>query len=106
MTMSGTARLARLAAVIVAVCGLALLAGVRRSSSADLADAVSAPGPAITLPARVIEAASVYAAYVERAAAISPAFADGKSIAASLKTGEAYETQQMQKGMTAYAAII
>jgi hypothetical protein len=58
------------------------------------------------MPTKVLDAASVYIAYVDRAAAVSPDFHDGQSIADSLRQTEAYEPRQMQEGITAYAAIV
>jgi hypothetical protein len=53
-----------------------------------------------------MDAASVYVVYVDRAAGISPAFTDGASIQTSLRSAEAYESKQMQRGIAAYAAIV
>ena len=67
---------------------------------------VVAPPPAIRLPSAIVEAASVYSAYVERAAAIRPEFTDGESIASALRAAESYEHHQLQQGETAYAAVV
>jgi hypothetical protein len=64
------------------------------------------PTPPITLPSRIVDAASAYSAYVDHVSAISPAFKDGESVAASLRLGESYEAEHLQRGMTAYAAIV
>jgi hypothetical protein len=106
MTMLARAKLLRRAAVIGSISSLALVLGVRGSSSADLENAAFAQKADVALPADVMESASVYAGYVERAAAINPHFTDGKSVAASLKTGETYEARQMQRGMAAYGAVV
>ena len=50
--------------------------------------------------------AGVYKEYVDRAAAIDPAFTGGESIATALKIGETYQIDQFQRGETAYAAIV
>jgi len=111
MTAPAKVRTVRLAAIAASVCAAALLTGFEspsgdRSSLAGAAFA-SAPGaPAVTLPTRVLEAASVYVAYVDRASAVSPAFPDGEAIATSLRATEAYEPRQMQEGLTAYAAVV
>ena len=64
------------------------------------------PPPAISLSPRVIEQASAYRAYVARATAISPGFADGESVAQGLKTGESYEPGQLLRGAIAYGAVV
>lgn len=111
MIFSAKPRTVRLAASVAMVCAAALLTGFQAAPGADqaLSDAAFsvAPGaPAVTLPAKVLGAASVYIAYVDRASTVSPNFTDGKAIAASLRDTEAYELRQMQEGMTAYAAIV
>ena len=110
MILPVKARPMRLAAAAAVVCIAALLTGFEGApGDRPLSDAVfsSKPGaPAVTLPTKVLEAASVYIAYVDRASAVSPSFPDGQAIAASLKATEAYEPRQMQEGITAYAAIV
>jgi hypothetical protein len=91
----------RPAAIAACVCAAALLTGFESApsdqSSLSQAAFSTAPGaPAVTLPTKVLEAASVYLAYVDRAAAVSPSFPDGEAIAASLRATEAYEPRQMQ----------
>ena len=61
--------------------------------------------PAVTLSPRLIEQAGAYRAYVQRAGAISPAFADGDAIAQSLRTAAAYEPKQLLRGAMAYGAV-
>jgi len=69
--------------------------------------AVNPPPPPVLLPRSVVEMASVYEAYVQQAGAISPAaFTAGDKIAESLKTAEHYQTDQFQRGQTAYGAIV
>jgi hypothetical protein len=68
--------------------------------------AVIPPPPPVLLPRSVVELASVYEAYVQRAAAINPGFTGGDKVAESLKTGEHYQTGQFQRGQTAYGAIV
>jgi hypothetical protein len=60
----------------------------------------------VSLPAKVLDAASVYVAYVDRASGVNPAFVDGPAIAGALRSTEAYEPGQMQRGEVAYAAIV
>ncbi len=88
-----------------------LLAGVAACSSPPppppppVAEAPPPPPP-VLLPRSVVESASVYEAYVQRAAAIDPAFTNGDAVAASLKTSESYQIDQFQRGVTAYGAIV
>jgi hypothetical protein len=64
-----------------------------------------AVAPPISLSPKVVEQASAYRAYVTRASAISPAFADGAAVAQGLKVGEAYEPQALLRGQIAYGAV-
>lgn len=68
--------------------------------------AVAPPPPPVLLPRSVVELASVYEAYVQQAVAISPGFTGGDNVSASLKTAERYQTDQFQRGQTAYGAIV
>jgi hypothetical protein len=61
--------------------------------------------PQVGLSARVIEQASAYRAYVDHAGAISPGFTGATDVAQSLKTGAAYEPQQLLRGAIAYGAV-
>jgi hypothetical protein len=61
----------------------------------------------VLLPHSVVEMASVYEAYMQQAAAITPsAFTAGDKVAETLKTAEHYQTDQFQRGQTAYGAIV
>lgn len=62
--------------------------------------------PAVAMSSQLIEQASAYRYYMDRTMAISPAFADGDSIANGVRTGAAYEPKQFQRGATAYGAIV
>lgn len=61
--------------------------------------------PPVTLGPRLIEQASAYRLYMNRALALSPAFSDGQGIASALQAGEAYEPSQLLKGAIAYGAV-
>lgn len=63
------------------------------------------PPPPVTLGPQLLQQASAYRYYVDRAAAITPDFADGAAIARSLQTGVAYEPSQMLRGAIAYGAV-
>ncbi|MBI1406543.1 MAG: hypothetical protein GC145_10505 [Caulobacter sp.] len=65
------------------------------------------PAPAINLASQLFEEASAWRGYMNRASAISPSsFTDGASVATSLKTGAAYEPEQLLRGAIAYAAVV
>ncbi len=64
------------------------------------------PPPAVSLAPSLIEQASAYRGYMARATAIAPTFADGESIARSVKVGAAYEPKQFLRGAVAYAAVV
>lgn len=85
-----------------AVCAVAALL----AACAEPEVKVTQAPPSVSLPSRLIEAASVYEAYVNQAATITPDFADGTVVSAKLKQAAAYNAQQFQRGEVAYAAII
>ncbi|MCX7585668.1 hypothetical protein [Phenylobacterium sp. 58.2.17] len=60
----------------------------------------------MSLAPSIIEQASAYRYYVDKAAAISPAFVDGQMVAEGLKVAAAYEPKQFLKGAIAYGAIV
>jgi hypothetical protein len=64
-----------------------------------------AVAPAVSLSPQLIQKASAYRAYVTRAGAISPTFPDGAAVASSLKTGAAYEPNQLLQGAIAFGAV-
>jgi hypothetical protein len=63
------------------------------------------PPPAASLSPKVIEQAAAYRAYVQKAQAISPLFVNGQAVAEGVRTGAAYEPQQMVRGAIAYGAV-
>lgn len=62
--------------------------------------------PPVTLSRSALEAAGAYRSYVRRAAAISPAFANGLAVEQSLASAAAYEPKQFLAGAIAYAALV
>jgi hypothetical protein len=62
--------------------------------------------PPITLSSNIVEKASAFRGYMQRAGAISPTFENGDQIQASLKIGAAYEPKKFLAGATAYAAVL
>ena len=62
--------------------------------------------PPVSLSGRVLEAASEYHDYMQRAARITPSFTTGAQIESSLNEGEDYEAQQLSRGVIAYGALV
>ncbi|MEI9890635.1 MAG: hypothetical protein WDN45_08580 [Caulobacteraceae bacterium] len=75
-----------------------------------------APAPAALTPEenaffavlgrRVTDAASAYETYVRRATAIDSRFGDAAAVQRAVKAGAAYQPQQLQEGIVAYAALL
>jgi hypothetical protein len=63
------------------------------------------PMPNVGLGLRFLDQAAAYKTYADQAAAISPAFGDAASVSNALRTGAAYEPEQLRRGAIAYAAI-
>ncbi|CAN5416620.1 hypothetical protein BH10PSE5_BH10PSE5_30720 [soil metagenome] len=64
------------------------------------------PPPAVSLSPKLIEQAAAYHYYMAHVSAITPDFADGDQIAKAVTVGASYEPKQLQRGATAYAAIV
>ena len=64
------------------------------------------PAPPIALAPKLIEQASAYRYYMDRASKITPTFVDGPGIAEALKVGVSYEPKQFLQGAIAYGAIV
>ena len=62
--------------------------------------------PPITLSSSVIERASAFRGYMQRAGAISPDFQNGEQIQAALRVGAGYEPKSFLSGLTSYAAVL
>ena len=62
--------------------------------------------PPITLSASVVERASAFRGYMQRAGAIGATFENADQIQASLKVAVAYEPKQFLSGATSYAAVL
>jgi hypothetical protein len=96
---------ARRMLALAAVATTAILAGCAQPA-APPAPAPAPPPPTVSLSSKLLDQASAYRAYVNRAALISPAFTDGANVAESLKTGESYEPKQLLRGAIAYGAVV
>jgi hypothetical protein len=91
---------------LVLAAATAILAGCAESKPPPAPVAPPAPIPTVSLSPRLVEQASAYRTYVDRAVQISPAFTDGASIQQSLRTAESYEPQQLLRGAIAYGAVV
>jgi hypothetical protein len=63
------------------------------------------PPPSVSLSSKLIDQASAYRAYVAHASAISPAFASGPQVSDAVRTGAAYQPDQLLRGAIAYGAV-
>ena len=91
---------------LAAVALAAVLAGCAEPAPPPPPAPPPAPVPPVSLSSKLIEQASAYRAYVDKAAQISPAFVDGGAVAQSLKVAEGYEPQQLLRGAIAYGAVV
>ena len=64
------------------------------------------PPPPVSMAPKLIEQAAAYRYYMDRAAAISPAFVNGQTVADGLRVAAAYEPKQFLQGAMAYGAIV
>jgi hypothetical protein len=63
------------------------------------------PMPSVGFGLRFLDQAAAYQTYVIDAAAISPAFSNAAGVANTLRTGSAYEPEQLRRGAIVNAAI-
>jgi len=63
-------------------------------------------GPPVALASEISDAAAVYIAYIEKAAAMKGEYADGAAVQAQLAAAESFEPNQLAHGAVAYAAIV
>jgi hypothetical protein len=64
------------------------------------------PPPPVGMAPALVEHAAAYRAYVRRASAMSPAFADGNAVEQSLAQAAAYEPKQLLAGQIAFGALL
>lgn len=64
------------------------------------------PLPNLALSQTVIDHAAIYQGYLQRASAIQTPFTDTAAIQTSLRTSQAYQAQQLQRGAVAYGAVV
>lgn len=99
----GPIRPVRRGLAMAAVAMTAILAGCAQPPPPPPAPP---PVPSVSLSSKLLDQASAYRAYVDRATQISPAFTDGANVAESLKTGESYEPRQLLRGAVIYGAVV
>jgi hypothetical protein len=106
------ARVVKLSTVLALaglLAGIAAPAAVARPKPPPVIEAPPMPEPppmpSVELGSRFIDEAAAYDSYMREAAAISPGFTDAANVAASLRTGVAYDAGQLRRGAVAYAAI-
>jgi hypothetical protein len=95
----------RPALVLAALTLTAVLAGCSSPAPPPPPPPVAVVIPPVSLSPKVVELASAYRGYVDRALTISPGFVDGDSVARSVKIGESYEPQTLLRGAIAYGAV-
>ncbi|WP_165184592.1 hypothetical protein [Caulobacter soli] len=96
----------RAALTAIAVVAATLLASCETPPPPPPVVAAPAAPPPITLSSSIVEKASAFRGYMQRAEAISPTFENGDQIQSSLKVAVAYEPKQFLAGATAYAAVL
>ena len=97
----------RAALTAIAVVAATLLASCETPPPPPPPVVLAPPAPPpITLSSSIIEKASAFRGYMQRAGSISPTFENGDQIQSSLKVAVAYEPKQFLSGATAYAAVL
>ena len=86
---------------LAAIAMSAALAACAEKAPPPPVAAAPPPPPPVSLSEKLVEQASAYRAYIDRASVISPAFTDGASVASSLKNAESYEPDQLLRGAVA-----
>jgi hypothetical protein len=86
---------------LAAFAGAAILASCAPSPP----PAPPPPPPPVGMSSQLIELASAYRAYLNRATAISPTFTSGQQVADSLRIAEGYQAQQLLQGAVVYGAV-
>ena len=96
----------RAALTAIAVVAATLLASCETPPPAPPVVLAPPAPPPITLSTSIVEKASAFRGYMQRAGAIGAHFENGEQIQSSLKIGVAYEPKQFLSGATAYAAVL
>jgi len=96
----------RAALTAIAVVAATLLASCETPPPAPPVVTAPPAPPPITLSSSIVEKASAFRGYMQRAGAIGATFENGDQIQTSLKVGVAYEPKQFLSGATAYAAVL
>jgi hypothetical protein len=96
----------RLAVAAASILALASCASPPPPLPVAVVPPAAPPPPPVALSASVLQAAAAYRNYMNRAAGISPAFADGTQVQQSLMAAAAWEPKQFLGGAIAYAALV
>lgn len=64
------------------------------------------PLPNLALSQAIIDQAAVYQGYMQRASAIQTPFPNAESIQSGLRSAQAFNAQQLQRGAVAYGAVV
>lgn len=92
----------------VALAAASILASCSTPPAPTPPPVVKAPPapPPITLSSKVVERASAFRGYMQRAGAIDANFQNGEQIQASLKVGVGYEQKHFLSGVMSYGAVL
>ncbi len=98
----------RAALTAVAIAAATVLASCSTPPPPPPPPVVQAPPapPPITLSNKVVERASAFRGYMQRAGSITPDFQNGDQIQASLKVGVGYEQKHFLSGAMSYGAVL
>jgi hypothetical protein len=96
----------RAALTAIAVVAATLLAGCETPPPPPPIVAAPPAPPPITLSSSIVEKASAFRGYMQRAGAIGANFENPEQIQAALKVGVGYEPKQFLSGATSYAAVL
>ncbi|KQY29387.1 hypothetical protein ASD21_05850 [Caulobacter sp. Root1455] len=96
----------RAALTAIAVVAATLLASCETPPPPPPVVAAPPAPPPITLSSSIVEKASAFRGYMQRAGAIGATFENGEQIQSSLKIAVAYEPKRFLSGATAYAAVL
>lgn len=91
----------RRSVTLAALAAAALLASCAQAPP----PAPPAPPPPVSLSSKLIEQASAYRAYVDHGVAISPDFTSGQQVSDAVRTGAAYQPDQLLRGAIVYGAV-
>ena len=104
MSIIHAKRMGLIAAAAIGVAAVAAIATTAATRPKPAVEAAPAP-PAGPLASNVIQSAAAYAAYMQKAGAMSTDFKSGADVAQSLRFGDGYDPQALLRGEIAYGAV-